>query len=156
MNQTQSTPRLPWQDRWQQPSLEQLTEPLSEQQQRIIHRLIEGIDSFEGIERHFAWHGRSWKWTIQCDLYDAQGEPIGPLVYLVPNPDALEFCMPLKEDTIHQINLKPCNRFVRDGVRAAKCAVTMHWAIFHPTAVTEADHLLDLVNRVHKVLRPKQ
>jgi hypothetical protein len=152
MNQAASQ-RLPWQDRWQQPTYEQLAASLSDQQRKVFDRLAEGIEQFDGVHWDFAWHGRAWKWTLQFDLYDDQQNLIGPLVYLVPNPDQLEFCMPLKEDTIHQVNLKRLQKFVRDGLRAAKCAVEMHWAFFHPTAVTEADQLLDLVKRVRKVLR---
>jgi hypothetical protein len=155
MNQTAS-PRLPWQDRWHEPSYEQLVSPLSEQQRKVFDRLVEGIAEFEGVDWYFAWHGRAWKWTLQFDLYDDQQQLIGPLVYLVPNPDQLEFCMPLKEATIQQVNLKRLHKFVRDGLRAAKCAVELHWAFFHPTAGTEADQLLDLVKRVRKVLRGEQ
>jgi hypothetical protein len=152
MNQT-AAKRLPWEDRWAQPTLEQLTQPLNEQQRKVCQRLLDGLDQFEGLHWHFAWHGRAWKWTLQFDLYDSEGQFIGPLVYIVPNPDLFEFCMPMKEATIEQVNLKRLQKFVRDGLRAAKCAVSLHWAIFHPTAATETDQLLDLVKRVHKVLR---
>jgi len=155
MNQAAST-RLPWQDRWTRPSLEALLQPLSEQQRKVCERLIEGIEQFEGMHWHFAWHGRAWKWTLQFDLYDQAGGLIGPIAYLVPNPDFVELCMPLKESTIEQVNFKRLQKFVRDGLRAAKCAVTLHWAIFNPTAMSEADQLLDLVKRVHKVLTAEQ
>jgi hypothetical protein len=155
MNQAASK-RLPWLDRWTQPSLEQLLQPLSDQQRSIAERLIEGMEKFEGVHWHFAWHGRAWKWTLQFDLYDAEGGFIGPIAYIVPNPETFEFCMPLKEQTIEQVNLKRLQRFVRDGLRAAKCAVTLHWAVFHPTAGTETEQLLDLVKRVHKVLYHQQ
>jgi len=148
-----ATPRHPWEDRWHEPTLEQLTEPLKEHQQRVVQRLIEGIEAFDGIERRFAWHGRAWKWTLQFDLVDAEGNPLGTIAYLVPNPNLVELCLPLKEQTIQQVNLKRLNKFVRDGIRAAKCAVELHWAVFNPTAVTEADQLVDLVKRVRKVLR---
>lgn len=152
MNQA-ATSRLHWEDRWNQPTLEQLTGALKDHNRKIVERLVEGVEAYEGVHRHFAWHGRAWKWTIQFDLYDAEGKLIGPVAYIVPNPETPEFCMPLKEQTIQQVNLKRLNKFVRDGVRAAKCAVELHWAIFNPTAVTEADQLLDLFKRVYKVLR---
>ena len=145
--------RHPWEDRWHEPTLDQLNEPLKEGQRRVVQRLIEGVEAFDGVDWHFAWHGRAWKWTIQFDLYDASGQLIGPIAYLVPNPDLVELCLPLKEETIHQVNLKRLHKFVRDGVRAAKCAVELHWAVFNPTAVSEADQLVDLVKRVRKVLR---
>jgi len=155
MNQVASQ-RLPWHDRWQQPSLQQLTSALGEQQQKVFDQLVKGVERFDGIHWHFVWHGRSWKWTLQFDLYDANGEFIGPILYLVPNPAQIEFCMPLRETTIEQVNIKRLQKFVRDGLRAAKCAVEYHWAFFHPTAGTEAEQLVDLVKRVRKVLRGEQ
>lgn len=146
-------PRLPWEDRWAQPTVKQLIEPQKDQQKKILPELIERVMGFEGVSQHLVWHGTAWKWTLEFDLSDQSGANLGPLVYLVPNPAGPIFCMPLNGETVEQLPIKRLNKYVREGIREAKCAVEIHWCIWTPSAQTEVEHLTDLIKRVHKILR---
>ena len=143
--------RLAWEDRWNEPTLKQLLEPQKDQQKKVLPELIEKVTDFEGVTYRMVWHGAAWKWTIQFDLADEKGKDLGALAYLVPNPERAVYCMPLRPETVEQLPLKRLNKFIREGIREAKCAVEIHWCIWTPSAQTEVEHLTDLVKRVHKI-----
>ena len=86
-------------------------------------------------------------------LHDDNGREMDVMAYFVPNPQTPIFCIPMRQELIAQLPLKRLNRYIREGIRSSKCAVELHWAMWVPTASTEADHLTDLFKRKHKILR---
>ena len=143
--------RSPWEDRWNQPTFEALMAPQKEQHQKLLHHLLESIEAYEGIERDIIYHGSSWNWTLEYTLPTAERELSEPMVYFVPDPESPIFCVPMREDMIAQLPMKRLNRYVRDQIRSAKCAVDIHWCKWTPTAMTEVEHLLDLFKRKYKM-----
>ena len=139
----------PWEDRWTTPTLEQLLEPVDENRRKVIDALIERINAYEGMEQALVWHGTSWRWSLQITLTSARGT--APFAYIVPNPEAPVICLPLTQATVDRLPIKRLNRFIREGIRSAKCAVDTHWAKWTPSAGTEVEHLMDLVKRLHKL-----
>lgn len=148
--------KSPWEDRWVQPNLEQLLAPLDEQRRKVVDILIEQIGAFPGVDQKLIWHGTAWRWTLQFSLYGEDGKLIDTLAYLVPNPQTPVICIPLKPQTVEKLPLKRLNRYIRDGIRVAKRAVDIYWAVWTPTAVTETEHLMDLVKRRHKLMMARQ
>lgn len=144
------TPLPPWEDRWNEPTIDALVAQLNEQQRRVFGMLLDMFDSFEGIEQQLVWHGDAWKWTIQYNLPEHNPDAEDVLAYLVPDPEGMVLCYPLPQETIDRLPLRRLNRFVREGIRAAKRAVHQHWCLFKPTAMVEVDHLRDLTKRLHK------
>jgi len=142
--------RPPWADRWTEPTLEQLIEPLGETHRKPFTELIKAIDEFEQVERSMFWYGVSWKWTLHYQLFDAKGKPLGTLCYLVPKHDAPMICVPMSADQVHSLPIKRLNKMVRDGIRSAKCAIATHWAIWTPTSQSDVTHLTDLIKRLRK------
>lgn len=150
------TGRQPWEDRWGQPDPEQLLEPFEDHPRKILTTLIEQIEAYEEVSKRLLWHGESWKWCWQFDL-QPEGRKGHVMAYLVPNPQVPLLCIPLNDDLVGQLPMRRLNRYIRDGIRNAKCAVKVHWATWSPTAMTEAEQLLDLVKRKHKLLtQPKK
>ncbi|MEM6460028.1 MAG: hypothetical protein AAF710_11630 [Planctomycetota bacterium] len=149
--------RNAWEEQWQTPTFEQLMALQKEQHVALLSTLLERLEAYDGIERSLIWHGQSWKWTIQYtyagpDANEATDPPPMPVAYFVPNPESPVFCMPLRQEHLDQLPMKRLNRFIRDGIRSAKCAVEVHWAKWSPTAMTEVEHLTDLIKRRHKML----
>jgi hypothetical protein len=144
-----ATTRLPWEDRWTQPTLDQLLEPIEENRRKIIDALIERISEYEGVGSNIAWHGISWRWTLELPL--TLGGQTRPFVYIVPKPEAPIVCVPMPQSVADRLPLKRLNRFIREGIRSAKCAVDTQWAKWTPSAGTEVEHLMDLVKRLHKM-----
>lgn len=143
---------IPWLDRWTEPTLPQLLQPVEEQRRRIVESLIEQVQKFEGVETSVIWYGQSWRWTVQFTVPDAAGER-QVLAYLVPSPQAPVFCVPLRDEVITKLPLRRLNKYIRDGLRSAKCAVEVHWALWTPSNNVEVEQLVDLIKRKHKLLR---
>ena len=121
--------------------------------QKILATLIERIEGYEGVSKQLLWHGESWKWCWQFDLELANGQTTN-MAYLVPNPEMPLLCITLSDALVDQLPMRRLNRYIRDGIRnaKAKCAVEVHWSTWVPTAMTEAEQLLDLVKRKYKLL----
>jgi hypothetical protein len=152
MNAKADPIRPAWEDRWNPPTFEQLMAPQKEQHQNLLHELLNRLEGFDGVSRDIIWWGDSWKWTLQFNLDTPDGPTSEPMAYFVPNPESPIFCVPLREELIAQLPMKRLNRYIRDGIRGAKCAVQIHWAKWTPTAMTEVEHLTDLIKRKHKLL----
>jgi len=145
--------RSPWENRWEEPSLEELIAPYQDNAKKVIDLLLEQLDSLEDVERSIRWHGVAWKWTIQYSLADEAVEDDRPLCYLVPKPEQLVVSIPMTQGVIATLPMRRLNRYVRDSIRSAKRAVELYWATWTPTAMTEVEHLVDLVKRKRKALR---
>lgn len=142
-----------WEDRWNKPELQAMHAQLKEQHQNLLANLLAGIEAYENIEKDLVWHGPSWKWTIEYSLTGPTKLPVtDPMAYFVPNPETPLLCIPLRLEHIAELPLKRLNRYVRDEIKTAKCAVSVHWCTWNPTAMTEVEHLLDLIKRKYKLL----
>lgn len=145
--------RLPWQDRWTQPTVPQLLGPVEETRRKLVENLITHIEAFEGVERDVVWYGASWKWTLEFRLKLNEGEDGEVLAYIVPSPQAPIVCIPLTEEVITKIPIRRLNRYIRDVLRSCKRAVDLHWAMWTPMNNVELEQLVDLIKRKHKLLR---
>ncbi len=152
MTKPAETARPAWTDRWNPPTFEQLMAPQKEQHFNLLSKLLENIGLFEGVESSIVWYGSAWKWTIEYRLTGEGQAAAEPLAYFVPDPESPILCIPLREQMIAQLPMKRLNRYIRDGIRSAKCAVEVHWARWSPTAMTEVEHLTDLIKRKHKMI----
>ncbi len=152
MPQDHLTRRLPWEDRWAEPTLDQLMEPIVPQPRKALKTLMEQVEELGQVERSVTWYGPAWKWTLEYLLQDEQGADLNVLCYLVPSTASPVICVPLTEDVVERLPMRRLNRFIRNGIRSAKCAVSIHWAVWNLTAVAEAGHLMDLIKRKHKIL----
>ncbi|MEE9404616.1 MAG: DUF3788 family protein [Algisphaera sp.] len=148
-----SEPLVPaWEDRWNQPTFETLMAVQKEQHFNLLNNLLERTHAYEGVERSLVWYGDAWKWTIQYSFDPTTTGTTEPLAYFVPDPEKATFCIPLREEMIAALPTKRLNRYIRDGIRSAKCAVEIHWVKWTPTAMTEVEHLMDLIKRKHKMI----
>jgi len=150
--QTATKTRLPWEDRWSEPELNQLVKPIDDQPRRAFSTLISNIDGLERVGRALTWYGPAWKWTIEYQLLGQNGEAVQVLAYLVPRNSGPLVCVPLTNNVIGHLPMRRLNKFFRNGIRSAKCAVEIQWAVWNLSASTEVIHLMDLIKRKHKIL----
>lgn len=145
--------RLPWEDRWNEPTLEQLLKVQKDQHRKPLTTVIEQVAELEGVEQNLIWYGPAWKWTIEFRLPEVvrNGEA-EVLAYVVPNPETPLVSVPLRDETVDALPIRRLNKYIRDGVKSAKQAVELHWAVWTPSAQTDAEHLIDLIKRKHKLV----
>lgn len=145
--------RSVWEDRWVEPKAEQLLAALKDHHRSAIEALLEQTHQLDGIEQHLHWYGKAWKWTFELTFCDAKGNDLGTLAYVVPNPENPLVSIPLDKDTYEQLPMRRLNRYIREGLRAAKCAVELYWAGWTPSSAGDAEHLFDLIKRKHRLHR---
>lgn len=151
MTTTTVTPLLPWQDRWSRPSLDQLLTPIADQQRKAFRNLLDRISDYDHVEQSIVWHGPGWNWTVQFEIKDDKGKIVDVLCYLVPRHEGPAFCVPLKNEILEKLSLRRLHKFVRTGIRGAKRTVEYYWANWNVAASSEADQLMELVKRKHKL-----
>ena len=143
---------LPWQDRWCQPTLDQLFEPLEEVHRKILTDMLDRIEKYDDMRSSLVWRGVSWHWTIEYTLHDPDGNKLETFCYVVPNNAVPRVCIPLSNEVLHRLPFRRLHRFVRNGIRSAKRAVAINWAIWELNAPFEVEILMDLIKRKHKML----
>ncbi len=151
MTQLVTDSRTAWSDRWRQPTMKQLIEIQKEQHQKLLTELIEKLGDFEGVDQDLIWYGTGWQWTFRYTLSDHNGGEPANLAFVVPRPESPMVCLPLVASVIEQLPIKRLSKFIREGIKSAKCAVKLHWAIWTPNNQSEVDDILDLIKRVHKL-----
>jgi hypothetical protein len=144
--------RLAWEDRWSQPTVDQLLDPLNPPHKRVFTQLMEHLESLDRVQKTILWYGDAWKWTLQYNLLDAKGHRLDTVAYLVPKADGPLICVPFADDQIERLPMRRLPKIVREGIRAAKCALSTHWATWQPSQASEAVQLTELVKRRHKIL----
>jgi len=145
VSRTQKSDRPAWLDRWREPRLDQLLEPLKHHQRKPFETLIQELDALEGVNRRFTWFGASWRWTIE---YRDQTEPHRPVCFMVPDIESPKVCVPLKDPDLEHLPLARLGKFIREGITSAKCALSTRWAIWNVTSKAEVGMVCDLVRRM--------
>lgn len=159
MSKSTYTTKIPWQDRWAEPTLAQLLDPVKESHRKPLDNLMAAVEAYEGVTRKIIWAGLGWQWTIEYCLegkHESGHESPDAFVYIVPDPEQPQFVIPLRDEDIEQVPIRRVNRFIRDQLRSAKCSVGIHWCKWSPSAQTEVEHLLDLLKRKWKILTGKK
>lgn len=151
MTRSLSSSRLAWQDRWSQPTLEQLLKPMKVQKRRLMELMLEQITPYPGTQQTVIWYGPSWKWTIHFIYQEPHADMPQTLCYLVPNAETPMICIPLTDAAIARLPMKRLSKFIREGIRSAKCAVNTHWATWTPQNQSEVGLIMELVRRLHKI-----
>lgn len=151
------TRKAAWLDRWNQPTPEQLIEALKPHQQRNFGKLIAAMEQMEGVNQELIWYGASWKWTLHFFLGDDAEDESQTLCYIVPNTEQSPLLsMPYDLDFVSQLPSRRLSKFIRDGIRGSKCAVSYHWATWTPGLDNEVMMLVDLLKRKHKFVRGEE
>ena len=150
MTRSATAARLPWEDRWTQPTAEQLLKAVNSESRSVLAKIMRALNGYDGVTQQVVWYGPGWNWTIQYHHHATGGDATDILCYLVPKHESPVVCVPLCEHEIERLPLKRLSRIIREGVKLAKCAVTVSWATFTPGSDTDAEHLIDLIRRKHK------
>ena len=151
------TKAIPWKDRWNVPTLNDLVKSIAESHRGHFQRSIEEVSKFEKARWAVRWHGPSWRWSIRVALGDPEDETTPTVCYLVPNPERPVYAIPLRDETIRTLPKKRLTKYVRDGIRSAKWSVEVFWAHYTPALDHEANMVFDLIKRTynHLAAEPK-
>ena len=144
---------LPWQDRWAEPSIEQLIEPLAPHHLKPVTSFLDLVIQYDAVDKSVVWFGPGWQWTIQYAVNDPEGQLIEPLCYVIPNYEVPLLCVPVTDRTYDRLPIRRLPKLIRTGLRSAKRAVNTHWAVWNLTVSSELEQFMELLKRKHKYLR---
>jgi hypothetical protein len=149
-----------WLDRWTEPTVEQLMEGLKVHQQRNFGRIMEFLNEHADLQWTLLWYGSSWKWTIHYTFKDgSRAKDAGgdgekrTMCYLILNYESPVISIPLSDELIARLPLRRLSKFLREGIKNAKCAVDYHWAAWTPGLENETGMIVDLLNRKYKFMK---
>jgi hypothetical protein len=136
-----SSPRLPWHDRFCTPTVDQLREALPPPRRHAFDLLRASLLELHGVKEHCAWHGECWRWTIEYRV----SRSMEPLAVIVPSPDDLQLAVPLSREFTQALPMKRLKRPVRDGLELAQEPFDTRWGVWSISSKSLIDDLQDLV-----------
>jgi len=147
-----TAPSCAWQDQWNRPDHDALLDALSEQHHRCVTKLMKMIDGQDDLGREIVWQGPGWRWCWEYKRLDENGASLGTLCYIVPNQEVPLIAIPMSEHFIDSLPWRRLLKFIREGIRSAKCAVEVHWATWNLALDNECKALNEMVLRKSKYL----
>jgi hypothetical protein len=152
MRERHPAAQSPWYNRWENPTEAQLMAPYGEPIDTLLPKLFNlAAEQVPGLERQLLWHGTSWRWSFHYTAPTRDGGR-DTLFYFVPNPLEHVIAIPMFPDMLQHVPVRRLNKYVRDGIRGAKWAVTTRWGMWTPSNNPEVDHLADLIKRKGKIM----
>ncbi|UCD75686.1 MAG: hypothetical protein JSV91_01980 [Phycisphaerales bacterium] len=142
MSDTEAYHRLPWKDRFNQPTVNVLRKSLPAEAVETLDNLRKRLLSLDGVEEVMAWYGHCWHWTLTYRTTHAKD----PLAVVIPSPDDLQLAVPVDPDFAKSLPLKRMKRAVREGLDLAREPFNTRWASWSLQAPKLIDDLMDLVD----------
>ena len=148
-NAVKAPTRCAWEDRFRQPSVDELKAHYNKQLGSLFEAARTKLLSFDGVTEEVLWQGLPWRW---CLRYHREGDPTDAWTYLVPDPLGPVVAVPLTTEMIDSMPMKRLKKHVRDGVMFGKRVGQVVWASWQATNRTQMDEVLDVAKRKHKYL----
>lgn len=136
--------RLPWEDRFNVPTVDELRLPLpnglgalfEEARRDLITICDQRVESM-------VWHGPCWRWTLE---YRVPAAP-QPIAVLIPNPDDLQLAAPMRDDFVRSIWNRRMRRSTRDGLELAAAPYDNEWCVWSLASQSILEEVIDVVRR---------
>lgn len=141
--------RLPWEDQFNTPSMDDLRRHYPKQLGNLLETARSNLLAFEGVREELAWQGVPWRWTL---TYSCPDDPTRAWAYLVPDPLRPKIALPLTEEMVEALPMRRLKKFVRDGVVAARRVNTVYWATWEITNRSQLEEILELARRKHQYI----
>ena len=139
-----------WSDKFRMPGADELRAGLPKHLQQVLDDARERLTGLDEVSESLVWQGVPWRWTF---IYPcAAGEPGRAMVYLVPDPQRLQICVPLAQEQIEQLPVKKLKKSIRDGVVFARNVAGVWWPTWDVASKTALDEVFELVHRKHRML----
>ena len=151
MSNTNHMQRPAWKDRFTEPTIEQIRDPLPEADQSLFDSFHQHVSGLKNLSHRLAWHGEGWYWTIE---YVREGDEI-PVAILIPAPEDVKVAMPIDPDFTRKISIPRLKRSIRDGLELSLDPFDAKWAVWSLQPGSFVDDLLNLVQRKIKFLASK-
>jgi len=141
--------QLAWQDRFTEPSPDQLREGLPEESSLFFDRIRSGILERKGVTEKVAWYGINWCWSIEYRM----GRRNDLAAVLIPSPTDLQLAIPIEPAFTNSLPYRRLKRSIRDGLDLARAPFDTRWAVWSVNQAHILDDLDELLARWDRHLR---
>jgi hypothetical protein len=135
--------RRAWDDRYNQPTAEQLREALPTEVGELFDALRGFLCELDNVTEAMCWNGECWRWTLEYRL--PQHEE--PLAVLIPSPEDLQLAMPVSPDLPESLPARPLKRAVREGLELGLAPFDTRWGVWsisYPKIVEELASIVEI------------
>lgn len=142
MSRTATTyTRLAWNDRYNQPTPEQLRAGLNEEPGKHFDALRAFLRELDDVSETTAWYGECWRWTVEYRLANHEE----PLALLIPSPEDLQLALPINPDMTDSLPARPLKRAVREGLELGLDPFDTRWGVWSISYPKLVDELASLI-----------
>jgi hypothetical protein len=142
-------PRIPWEDRFQRPDLDQLASGLFRQQAQLVLHARDAMLSMESVGDSIVWLGIPWRWAL---AFAIDGDTQRPWAYIIPQPGKPVLALPLTSEMVAALDVRKLSRIVRDGILNASRVGDGYWPQWALTSRPQLDEILQIVRRKHELM----
>ena len=142
--------RLPWQDRFRKPSLDDLRDHYNKQLGLVMDAARERLRDLPGVTEELSWLGLPWRWTLS---YRCNADPSRVWAYLVPDPGTLKVAMPLSSEVVSAVTRNSrIKKHVKDGVLQSRQINGVHWATWDVSTKEQLGDILELAKQKYTMM----
>jgi hypothetical protein len=139
--------RAAWEDRFNEPTWDDLCAGFSSELQQLCEELRRHILDVRGLKEQVRWCGLPWRWSLT--FLSSKRDELA-WAYLVPNPETPAVGLPLAADLAEAIAGDADSRRLRDAVSDAKRTNGCVWLNYPVSSRDELEDVLIVVNRKHE------
>jgi hypothetical protein len=135
--------RRAWDDRYNQPTVDQLRQGLDSDTGKLFDALREFLRDLKDVSETTVWYGECWRWTVEYRL----AERAEPLALLIPSPEDLQLALPINPDFTEALPSRPLKRAVREGLELGLEPFDTRWGVWsisYPKLVDELASLIEV------------
>jgi len=140
----------PWEDKFRQPSLDELLEQYNKQQSTLFENAREHLLAMDSVKELLDWHGLPWRWSL---AYSVNAPKLASVAFLVPNPTVPTVGLPMSVTFVQSLPMRKLKKPIREGLTAAKLIGESYWSSWELTSKTQLEEVSDLLKRKYEFLK---
>lgn len=130
--------RPAWADRFRSPTSTQLLADIPAALRPTTTMTRDRLRKYPEATESLAWLG-TWQWTLQFRTPTSNGVS---WVYLIPNPQRPQVCVPVHDTTLAAVAPKLLSRAIRETLSLAPTVDGVRWATWDVQSRTQMEALL--------------
>ena len=107
--------RIPWEDQFHTPSLDDLRSHYNRQLGQLVESARTKLLAYDGVREELEWMGLPWRWTM---VYRCPDDPASAWAYLIPHREKPLIATPLTAEMIDALPMSRLRKFIREGLDA--------------------------------------
>jgi hypothetical protein len=136
--------RAAWEDRFAEPTWEDLSAGLPKELHKLCERLRQTILGERSMKEQVRWCGLPWRWSL---TFLGNKRDDLAWAYLVPNPESPALGIPLPAELAHTMEQDTDSRRIRDTLTGAKRSSGVAWSSWPLSTPDELEDALTVITR---------